>query len=61
MHDSIVLNVFIAESGSLYIFNGGKSFPLGDATGNCGSIYVEPCPSIKVCAIFMSKKALSSN
>jgi len=45
-----------SESGSLYIFNGGKSFPLGDATGNCGPIYVEPCPSIKASKSFQGSE-----
>lgn len=45
---SFFLDDFIAESGSLYIFNGGHNFPTGDATANCGSIFVQPCPDLKV-------------
>ncbi|XP_065055782.1 phosphatidylinositol-glycan-specific phospholipase D-like isoform X2 [Rhopilema esculentum] len=45
-----------AESGAVYIFNGGKSFPTGDATGDCASTTVQPCPQLKASRTFNGKE-----
>lgn len=43
---SLISFFFLAEEGGLYVFYGGTSFPLGNATRGCKE--VEPCPGEKV-------------
>eukprot|EP00005_Dracoamoeba_jomungandri_P013797 CAMPEP_0174266644 /NCGR_PEP_ID=MMETSP0439-20130205/30978_1 /TAXON_ID=0 /ORGANISM="Stereomyxa ramosa, Strain Chinc5" /LENGTH=861 /DNA_ID=CAMNT_0015353739 /DNA_START=25 /DNA_END=2610 /DNA_ORIENTATION=+ len=41
----ITEELFGAEQGSVFVFNGGPSFPKGNVTSNCGStLPTSPCP-----------------
>ncbi|KAL5022389.1 hypothetical protein ScPMuIL_001544 [Solemya velum] len=40
-----------AQQGLVYIYYGGKNFPLGDATSNCSRSPVEPCPGEKASVV----------
>ncbi len=41
------------EEGAVYVYSGGKTFPFGNVTRNCGVLHaaVEPCPDVTVSSI----------
>lgn len=47
------------ENGAVYIFYGGKSFPRGKATSDCGIGNLEPCPGQKASLYITSNQKFS--
>eukprot|EP00794_Sanderia_malayensis_P010957 gene10957-12118_t len=55
--EDITEEVTGAESGAMYVFNGGSSFPTGDVTKDCGIDVVQPCPGDKASKVFFGKES----